>query len=212
MRFCILLILLTFNVKANDSLLVINLPHQIYIEQQFRDAIWIEYSLKSQKNIEKKLNGIIPPNTAFKIVNDSTYESPNNLEIYNLMKRFEGGFKLNKVSISESLFKLLNHNNYTRTIIILTKGLTKNYCPNSNHKFYEDELTELNIYSYVPSSGKKANLSIEVLIYEKALQKFIYYQSAGDYGEPLNDKFAIKVLKSSLEDYFLKGPNLKIKP
>lgn len=214
MRFILILLIVSINVRANDSLLIYNSPHQIIIEHNWQDVISKNLSLESQSILNKNLEAFLPLNSLnipYKIVNDTSYTSYMTKEIDRLMVAYNNNYKIYKITPSDSLLKWCNFNKYPKIIFIQSKGYTKKFKKDAASYLIDIAIGGVGLYGFLLAAKKRPNLNIQVLIFDTQLQKFIYYQSAGEYGEPLKEKFAHKILISSLKDYFHKGPNIKIK-
>lgn len=207
MKHLIILLLLGLNTYANDSILVYSLSHQIKIEQNWQYVISKTHSLASQQVLDENVQLVIPTNISYKIITDTSYNSSEYNEVFKMIKAFASNYRIKKIMPSDSLLRSINPtNNYAKIIFLMGNGVSG--------EFKKDLVTLVLDYSFGGLFfllDNRQNISIQSLVFDNRLKQFTYYENAGRYGEPLDTEFSFKILKSSLEDYFRKGPNLKIK-
>lgn len=195
------------NSFANDSLLVYCLPHQIKIEQNWGYVVSKTHSIESELILVENLKQIIPANVKYKIIVDSSYSSSVFLEGVALLNSFDSGYKVYRNKLSDSTLAKLNpNNNYTKILFIVGNGFSSEY-----KKDLATIILDLKFGGALALLEKKKQLVIQSLVFDNRLKNFVYYENAGDYGEPLTQYLSLKILELNLNDYFKRGANLKVK-
>jgi hypothetical protein len=192
-----LFLLAAFNSYAGDTRLIYNLPHKIRIEFEWDYKIEKQLSSVSQNlfsDIFRNGYGLKYP---IKVVNDTSYFSDRNNEIEKLLEGFHDNYKIDKIVPSETLLAYLETQNIKKVVFVSANGMTKRY-----NKDLVTLLMDAITGGPFFMIKKKPSLQVEVLVLNRTTKKFTYFESAGDYGEPLNMKFAKKIVQLSIDDFF----------
>lgn len=201
-RLTILLALLGLTANAADTLIVYNMPHKILVDYALKQAIDVEESYKSQLILAADLKEVIPQDIHYKVINDTSYFSPINRELESLMERYKSGYKVKNVEVPQALLSWSQSLNTNRVIFLQTSGIVK------EKREAIQVIAEYAIGGVVLATRKKPNITVQTLVLDLRSNRFVYYELAGEYASFFKPLPTLKVLKSSLEDYFTKGMNI----